>query len=190
MSIKIYFDMDGVLADFEKSATKIVREIAPKASCYNYADLNRPSECLTPDQKEIKVQFWRSLAGTDFFKNLYVLSGANEMVKLAYEIVDENLFILSKAPSASNFEPGSDEQEIMAQQKIDWALDKFSDYFLPENVIIVKGGKKGDFIKPTKTDILIDDRHDNIENWESIGGSGILYTSAENVMKELNLYRN
>jgi len=37
-----------------------------------------------------------------------------------------------------------------------------------------------------KSNILIDDRADNIQQWKDAGGIGILYQSAEQVMKELD----
>ena len=42
-------------------------------------------------------------------------------------------------------------------------------------------------VKPnlTKYDILIDDRADTVSRWEAKGGTGIVYTSAEQVINDL-----
>ena len=37
----------------------------------------------------------------------------------------------------------------------------------------------------TKTDILIDDKVSTIDTWNSSGGTGILYTSANNAIQQL-----
>ena len=37
----------------------------------------------------------------------------------------------------------------------------------------------------TKTDILIDDKASTVDTWNSSGGTGILYTSADNAIQQL-----
>ena len=196
MSIKIYFDMDGVLADFEKSATEFLychsREggnradnDARSATKYSYAELNRPSELLTPDQKQEKIRFWQSIGGTDFFKNLPVMPGANAMLDAARKCASGGLYILTKAPSSKNFIAGEAEQQRIAAQKIDWVLKHFADYFPRDNIIVVIGIKKNELVRPTKDDILIDDRTDNIEHWNTAGGTGILFTSSDDATTKL-----
>ncbi|MCL1785799.1 MAG: hypothetical protein FWG39_01445 [Alphaproteobacteria bacterium] len=181
MSIKIYFDMDGVLADFEQSAIKY----RPRS-----ADLNRPNEYLSDAQKAAKLEFYRKIEGTNFYGDLAVMPGAGEMIAAAKAVAGDNVFILTKIPKAANFITGAlltdaNEQRRIAQQKIEWVLRHFGDYFSPDRIITVMDGTKGVLLRPTKTDILVDDRPDNIANWTGSGGTGILYTSAADTATEL-----
>jgi cytidyltransferase-like protein len=51
------------------------------------------------------------------------------------------------------------------------------------NLILRAADKKQEFASPNA--ILIDDRADNIQRWKDAGGVGILHTSAENTINEL-----
>ena len=51
------------------------------------------------------------------------------------------------------------------------------------NLILRAADKKQEFASPNA--ILIDDRADNIQRWKDAGGIGILHTSAENTINEL-----
>lgn len=62
-----------------------------------------------------------------------------------------------------------------------------NNYNITDGVICCLSKDKNKFGKPN--DILIDDRPNNIEKWEEMGGIGILHTSAESTiqkLKELN----
>ena len=51
------------------------------------------------------------------------------------------------------------------------------------HLILRSAGKKQEFATPTS--ILIDDRPSNVEQWISSGGIGILHTSANDTIKQL-----
>jgi len=176
MSIKIYFDMDGVLADFDGMANKLRRPSA---------EFNQPSELLGDEQRAAKQEFYKTIEGTDFFADLAIIPGAIDILDAARRVAGENLFILSKAPKAKNFVTGIEYQKQIARQKTEWALKHFGDYFAPARIFIVMDGAKNESVVPTKNDILIDDRPDNIEKWTAGGGAGILYTSPAAVVSAL-----
>ena len=166
--------MDGVLADFEKSA----------ANYRTRGDLNRATDLLSDEQQQAKREFYLSIEGTDFYKDLPVMAGAKNMLDAARAIAGVNIFILTKVPAAKNFVSGENEQKKIGEEKINWILSYFADYFTQGNIIIVTGNKSG-LIQPTKSDILIDDRPDNIAAWESSGGMGILFITADEAVTEL-----
>jgi len=53
----------------------------------------------------------------------------------------------------------------------------------PIKLILAKRENKQDYSKPNR--ILIDDRADNVEEWKSKGGIGILHTSAADTIEKL-----
>lgn len=64
------------------------------------------------------------------------------------------------------------------KEKIEWVKK-----YLGEGVEVVFASNKGKYA--TKDSILIDDKEENIESWEANDGIGILHTSAENTIKQL-----
>ena len=68
-----------------------------------------------------------------------------------------------------------------------WLRKLHSDLFPNTPKVNFKSAKEKHQVKPTltKTDILIDDRQDTINTWEAAGGTGILYTSADSAISEL-----
>jgi 5'(3')-deoxyribonucleotidase len=168
--------MDGVLADFNALADKIRR---------SGDNLNRSTELLDEAQKLAKLEFYRTIEGTDFFSDLPVMPGAKEMLDAARTAVNGNIFILSKAPKAKNFVTGVEWQKQIAVQKTEWALKHFGNYFAQDKIIVVTDSTKDELIRPVQSDILIDDRPENIDDWNTAGGTGILYTSADNVILAL-----
>jgi len=78
---------------------------------------------------------------------------------------------------------GNDYEDV-SQQKRDWCLLKFG---LPASQVnTVKSGiDKAVYVK-TKYDILVDDTPKVIAAWIAAGGTGILHTSAEDTIKQLN----
>lgn len=177
--MKIYFDMDGVLVDFEYGARNI---------CQNFADLNHPSEDLSPEQREAKRQFWMKIEQQDdFWRKLPVMDGAEQLLSVAKSVSE--IFILSKTPGKKHFINGEKYVQFVADEKRKWVLKHMGKFFDDERIIICDG-KKGALAKPMPEDILIDDRCENIAEWESCGGRGILFVNASdctNKLKNLNV---
>ena len=71
--------------------------------------------------------------------------------------------------------------------KMIWLRKIHSNLFPDTPKVNFKPAKEKHKIKPslTKSDILIDDKASTIDNWNSVGGTGILHTSTENTIKQL-----
>jgi 5'(3')-deoxyribonucleotidase len=174
-TIKIYFDLDGVLADFNAAAAKFKNP---------NDDLNHPTSELDDAQKRAKTEFWHKIEKTDFYLNLPLIAGVENILDAAREIAGENLFILSKVPNRENFASGAAESVRIAKQKTNWVLAHFRNYFALDNILIV-AGKKEQAFEPAKNDILIDDRAENINAWNAAGGTGILFISPADASAKL-----
>jgi 5'(3')-deoxyribonucleotidase len=152
----IYFDLDGVLANFEQGVKNL--EI-------DFDDV----EALNPDQKHIVFNT------EGFFLDLEILPGSVEMVNFARENFKE-VHILT-ATGYSNFERIRDE-------KITWSNRYFPGLHCAvvkkshEKAIYAWPGN--DSI------VLIDDRYEkSIVPFIEAGGIGIHHTSPENTIVEL-----
>jgi 5'(3')-deoxyribonucleotidase len=167
-----YFDMDGVLADFDSSAPK------------NSQALNHPSESMTDTEKQAKRQFWQTIEqNKNFWRDIPLFPGIKDVLKSAQ--TKGELFVLTKTPGAKHFIGGQDYVNFVTKEKIDWILKNMPEFF-DEKHIIVCDGKKGALIKPTENDILVDDRAENITEWEQHNGRGILFDEISRVIKEIN----
>ncbi|MCL2338514.1 MAG: hypothetical protein FWC51_00990 [Proteobacteria bacterium] len=172
--MKIYFDMDGVLADFDAVANKI----------YGRRDLNASASALSPEQAAAKNERWHIIEKTDgFWENLPLVPGARALVSAA--AARGEVFILSKTYGPHKFVGGDAYVRHIGMAKKEWAAAHFGEFFRPENVLIVSG-PKGETMKPTQSDILIDDRPDNIAEWCAAGGRGIVFVDADQTIKELS----
>ena len=167
-----YFDMDGVLADFDSSAPK------------NSQALNHPSESMSDTEKQAKRQFWQTIEqNKNFWRDIPLFPGIKDVLESAKS--KGELFVLTKTPGAKHFIGGQDYVDFVTKEKIDWILKNMPEFF-DEKHIIVCDGKKGALIKPTENDILIDDRAENITEWEQHNGRGILFDEISRVIKEIN----
>ncbi len=167
-----YFDMDGVLADFDSSAPK------------NSQSLNHPSESMSDTEKQAKKQFWQTIEqNKNFWRDIPVFAGVKEVLKSAQ--AKGEIFVLTKTPSAKHFVGGQDYVDFVTKEKIDWILKNMAEFFDKKHIIVCDG-KKGALINPTADDILIDDRAENITEWEQHNGRGILFDEISRVIKEIN----
>ncbi|MCR5720525.1 MAG: hypothetical protein K6F84_08165, partial [Lachnospiraceae bacterium] len=66
--------------------------------------------------------------------------------------------------------------------KINWMREKFSET-VPLNIVLRT--EKPQFVSG-KGDILIDDYDKNIKEWEREGGTGVLFTDYESLIKKLD----
>ena len=161
--MKFYFDMDGVLANFDSMVP-------------NNSNLNHPSEDLSPEERIAKTQFWRKVEQTpNFWRDIPVMQNAEHMLSVAQNVGE--IFILSKTPGAKHFITGDKYVEFVANEKRKWVLKHLNNFFDAEHIIICKTAK-GALIHPTHTDILVDDRQENINEWIEQGGRGILFKNA------------
>ena len=158
---RIYFDMDGVLADFDRG----VRELCgmePSDPCGR-----------SPEQDD---RMWEKIRKVGhFYDKLELMPKAKEMFNAVYGKYGDRCEILTGIPK--------EKRGIVTarQDKIDWMRRVLS-----EDVVInvCYRADKIDKCKDSDT-VLIDDLEKNIREWEDKGGTGILHRSAEETMETL-----
>ncbi|MCF0115218.1 MAG: hypothetical protein HUJ56_07685 [Erysipelotrichaceae bacterium] len=158
---KIYFDMDGVLADFDRG-------------CYELAGI-KPYDQLNGKRDE-KALFWKSIQKVDhFFDKLEPKDKALDMFRLLNEKYPGCCEILSAIP-------GEDRGILYAKEdKINWIKK-----YLGEEVVvhIVYRKEKINYAKGEGS-ILIDDYERSIDEWNT-RGTGILHRSVEETLAKFN----
>ena len=156
---KVYLDMDGVVADFDKRFEDLSgmkpREFEEKYGKSKFWDFI---------DEENKVSFWVGIPEMDGAKKL-----VDYVKKYNYELLT--------APSVKK-------QSYLG--KILWVRNH-SDLLGGKPRINFKKAKEKHEVKSelTKNDILIDDRADTVGRWEANGGTGIVYNSANQVINDL-----
>ena len=157
---QIYLDMDGVIADFNQRFENL-SGMEPSAF----------------EQKYGKDLFWDFIDEKNklrFWVGIPVMEGAKQLV----DYVSKHDYKVLTAPSMKK------ESRL---GKLLWIRNKTGDLFNSKPQVIFKKAKEKHKVKPSLTefDILIDDRADTIDRWTSAGGTGILFQSASQAIKEL-----
>ena len=169
--MRFFFDMDGVITDFDSMHPDSVR-------------FNHPSSELSESERAAKTQFWKDIEKNEsFWRDMPMITGAEDMISAASQCGE--VFILSKTPGTKHFESGQKYVDFVASEKRKWVLKNLRQYF-DENHIIICDGDKAALIHPTQNDILVDDRAENINGWNKSGGRGILFTGSS-IAKEIIL---
>ncbi len=158
---KIYFDMDGVLADFDRG----VRELCHREP------LNQMTS--TPEED---LKLWDAIRPIEHFYDLLeILPGSDLMLRSLLKKYGDRCEILTGIPKPhKNIKnAGEDKKKWMARN------------FGPEiKVNVVFKEQKKERCNGAGC-ILIDDYPKNIEAWRELGGTGILFTDAESAIQEL-----
>ncbi len=157
---QIYLDMDGVIADFNQRFENL-SGMEPSAF----------------EQKYGKDLFWDFIDEKNklrFWVGIPVMEGAKQLV----DYVSKHDYKVLTAPSMKK------ESRL---GKLLWIRNKTGDLFNSKPQVIFKKAKEKHKVKPSLTefDILIDDRADTVDRWTSAGGTGILFQSAPQAIKEL-----
>jgi len=151
----LYLDMDGVLADFNAAATRLLG--ATDAEENRAAQVGR-----WPDHQ------WRRLADqANFYLDLPKMPLADELVELALRFrdnLDYDVRILTAIPK------GNDMPEAF-HDKIDW----INRYYGAHDLRVHFGPYSHDKARHCQgsDDILVDDRVSNCEDWRRAGGTAI-----------------
>jgi len=155
---KIYLDMDGVIADFNKRYKELYK-IEPKdADTYKTFD-----------------KFFTMFIAERQFAKLDLMPDAMELINYL-----RSLPIPTEILSSTSSEKRDAE---IREQKIDW-LNKHNIEF-PVNLVPGKRFKR-DF--SNENSLLIDDTPQNIDQWRSEGGVGILHTNTITTIGILKMY--
>ena len=158
---KIYFDLDGVLADFDRG----IRELC------HINPSNQASRSVADDNA-----MWEAVKNVGhFYDKLEPIPGAINMFKTLYNRYGDKCEILSGIPKPR--------RGIMTsgEDKIAW-----THRFLGEDIVvnIVFREEKKNYVKGAGY-ILIDDLEKNIKEWDEAGGTGIHFISADEVLKKM-----
>ncbi|MBR4344426.1 MAG: hypothetical protein IKP88_17295 [Lachnospiraceae bacterium] len=160
---KIYFDMDGVLADFERG----IREICKTEPVGQNAEKK--------DEEAEDLMWSKVKKAGHFYDLLEMMPGAGEMFNMIYEKYGDRCEILTGIPSPKR------EIFCAAEDKINWVRRLLSDKIII-NTVLRK--EKKNFCTG-KDCILIDDYAKNITEWTAIGGTGILFKDSAETIKQL-----
>lgn len=159
---KIFFDMDGVLADFDKGVQELCGIPAP--------DVNNP------DKAARKIMWQKIKEVPNFYGKLEPMEEGIRLFNELYDIYGNKCEILTGIPKA-------DKGIITAEDdKRAWCKRH-----LPEGVkvnVVYKEDKKN--FCTGKDCILIDDLKANIDDWEKAGGTGVFYTGYKDAIKQLS----
>ena len=155
---KIYLDMDGVIADFDKRYKELYK-IAPRdADTYKTFD-----------------KFFTMFIADREFAKLDLMPDALTLINYL-----RSLPIPTEILSSTSSEKRDAE---IREQKIDW-LKKHNIEF-PVNLVPGKRLKRT-YARPDY--LLIDDTSQNIDQWRTDGGIGILHTDALTTIGILKMY--
>lgn len=185
----LYWDCDGTLADFESGfntnpeyirrnaeLSKMTKEMFGKEMSREELKPMFAGYQKDPQMKALKKLFYLAeehlydlVKQEGFFANLEVMPSAKRMFAKANAMVSTIPIILT-APMDSTFcEP----------EKRQWVAEHFG---VPDSNIIVDKEK---FKWAAPNHILIDDRMKSIGPWRAADGIGILHTSPEDTLKQL-----
>lgn len=153
----IFLDMDGVVADFNGYAKELVGYTAPGK--------RYPEE----DWDKIK-------ANPRLYREIPVIEGSEYFVERVRQLANENdmpLKFLSAVPRQNDV-------GWVFWDKIEWVKTYF-----PGIPLWFGPYSRDKHVHCVNADILIDDREDNIQDWTTAGGIGILHTDFITSIQEL-----
>lgn len=158
---KIYFDMDGVLADFDRGVIELC----------GMKPLDQANR--TPEEDNALWEKIREVG--HFYDKLEMMPGAKELFDAVYGKYGNRCEILTGIPKPKRG------IVTAGEDKKNWAYR-----LLSQDVVIniVFREQKPEYCSG-KDCFLIDDLKKNILSWEEIGGSGILHTDAEATIAEM-----
>ena len=155
---KIYLDMDGVIADFDRRYKEL------------YKMLPREAE----EHKEFDKYFTQFIDG-GHFATLDLMPDAMQLI---------NFLRTLKVPTEILSSSSSEKRDpFVRPQKLDWL--KKNNIEFPAVIVPGKRHKKE---YSNKNTLLIDDTGVNIDQWRREGGIGILHSDAFTTINILKLY--
>ena len=155
---KIYLDMDGVIADFDRRYKEL------------YKMLPREAE----EHKEFDKYFTQFIDG-NHFATLDLMPDAMQLI---------NFLRTLKIPTEILSSSSSEKRDpLVRPQKLDWL--KKNNIEFPAVIVPGKRHKKE---YSNKNTLLIDDTGVNIDQWRREGGIGILHSDAFNTINIMKMY--
>ena len=159
----IYFDMDGVLANFERGVKKL---------CH----MDPPDQNAKEKNKELDDQMWDRIRDIgDFYARLELMPGAKELFDLVYNKYKEKCEILTGIPKAKRGIISAESDKKKWVKKL-----------LSEDIIVQTVYREEKYERAKGPGyILIDDMAENIKEWEDAGGTGIQNYGAYSTIRRL-----
>jgi hypothetical protein len=165
---KIYLDMDGVVANFEKRYIELFGDSPDGCVSLDYTN--------SRDKKEFSEN-WKSFIDGKNFETLDWWPGGPELITYLCQLSPDMVEILSSSG-------GNKYHDEVVEQKKKW-VENFN---LPDNwkINIVAGRKrKAEYATPDS--ILIDDTKDVIDAFRYAGGIGIHHKDCGNTIMLLDI---
>ena len=159
----IYFDMDCVLVDFVRG----VRELC---------GMDPPAWGAPDHDEKDDIMFERISKIPNFYYKLRPIDGVMEIFNELVSRYGKKVEILTGIPKPNKNVPTA------SADKIAWVKDYISDDVVVHTVL--RREKMGFANGPGS--ILVDDMQRNIDEWESAGGTGILFTTPEDLRTRLS----
>lgn len=159
---KIYFDMDGVLADFDRG----IRDLC------HMEPTNQAGKSEAADDA-----MWEAVKNIDhFYDKLEPMPGSLNMFQILHDKYGNKCEILSGIPKPRRGIMTSGEDKTAWVHRL-----------LGEDIVvnIVFREEKKNYVKGAGY-ILIDDLEKNIKEWNKAGGTGIHFTNAGEVLKKIS----
>ena len=159
---KIYFDMDGVLADFERGVRELCRMgPAPQGPAW----VPRCDDAMWVEIQKVE----------HFYDRLELVPGAKDLFDQLHERYGDRVEILTGIPKPKRNIPDA------GDDKTKW-IHRLLGKDIKVNIVLRE--QKPEYCR-SKDCILIDDFNENIDSWTACGGTGIQFVSAEETRKEL-----
>lgn len=159
---KVYLDMDGVLADFDRGVKELCH-LQPTSQ-------NKERDDAQDDR------MWAAIRQIGhFYGKLSLMPGAKEMFDRIYEQFGDRVEVLTGVPKANRG------IETAGEDKIEWMKKHLSDKVRMN--IVLRKEKKNYCTGPES--VLIDDREDTILEWRNLGGTGILHIDPAETLRIL-----
>lgn len=168
----LYLDMDGVLSDFSKGCAKY--DVSNDSS-----HIHLPKDQWTAEQATLDSVIKGLMDQDGFFLNLPPMPDLKVLWNFCRPFEP---FILTAKPS-------SDDGYRVVNEKWIWLTEHLGP-IKPKQFICCLRSEKKNFIRSSthRYQILVDDLEANCKDWESVGGIGIVHTSAKATIKELEKY--
>ena len=162
----VYFDMDGVLADFDGQFTRLT---------------GRKWDHNAQWSKEEK---WEMISKHPyFFRDLPWMKGALAMVQYVHYANPFSTYVPGIMSAAStHIEQSADQKRIWLGRELPILNGR------PNIHIVAHREEKAAYARPGA--ILVDDHKLNIEDWNAAGGIGIFFEDAVQVIEELQKHIN